>query len=68
MSFKEKVKRTTTEIFIEVEETVAVRQTEKSSNTETKTTRLTGEYTACPFCGSPILINEKFKQEKNENE
>lgn len=55
------MKRTTTEILIEVEETVAVRHTEKSFNTEIKTDRLTGEYAACPFCGQPIVIIEKLK-------
>ncbi len=61
------MKRTTTEILIEIEETVAVRHTEKSFNTETKTNRLSGEYNACPFCGQPISIIEKLQQEKNED-
>ena len=62
-----KMKRTTTEILIEVEETVAVRMTEKSLNTEIKSDQLTNEYMACPFCGQPILNIEELKQEKNEN-
>ncbi len=60
------MKRTVTEILIEIEETVAVRHTEKSFNSETKSDRLKGEYAACPFCGQPISIIEKLKQEKND--
>ncbi len=65
--FKEKVKRTTTEILIEIEETVAVRRTEKSFKTETKSDRLKGENNTCQFCGQPISIIEKLQQEKNED-
>ena len=61
------MKRTITEIFVEVEETVAVRMTEKSSDTEIKSEQLTNEYSACPFCGRTInKIIEIGKGELNK--
>lgn len=62
------MKRTATEIFIEVEEIVAVRMKEKSANAESDLNRLTNNHRACPFCRQAILktIAEKSEKEKNK--
>jgi hypothetical protein len=60
------MKRTITEIFVEVEETVAVRVTEKTSNVENKTDQLMDNHTACPFCGQPVPATKNL-QSKNED-
>jgi hypothetical protein len=49
------MKRTTTEVFIEIEEIVAVRQTEKSE-------RLIEEETVCPFCGQTLNEIKEIKE------
>ena len=60
------MKRTVTEIFIEVEETVAVRMTEKSSDEKTELNLLTNEHSACPFCGQ--TMNKIIEIEKGESD
>ncbi|MCA1625534.1 MAG: hypothetical protein LC768_14055 [Acidobacteria bacterium] len=60
------MKRTITEILVEVEETVAVRLTEKTSNIENKTDQLADKHTTCPFCGQTIHVT-KHLQSKNED-
>ena len=62
------MKRTVTEIFIEVEEIAAVRMKEKSVNAESELNHLTNNHRACPFGGRAILktITEKFEEEQNK--
>jgi hypothetical protein len=47
------MKRTITEIIVEVEETVAVRLKEKSAADENASSSLKGEHPICPVCGQP---------------
>ena len=64
-----KMKRTTTEILIEVEETVAVRLTEKTSNTEkNKSDQLTDELTTCPVCEQTINKSKHLENKGDSNE
>ena len=58
------MKRTTTEIFIEVEEFVAVRMKEKAVNAENESNHLSDQHAACPVCGQPIgkIIDVKKRE------
>ena len=47
------MKRTTTEIFIEVEETVAFKMTEQSATRNDRERQI--ELIICPHCGNAIL-------------
>lgn len=62
------MKRTITEILIEIEETVAVRQTEKTLVADTATINNGGETNICPFCGQSVSTAEKLQKENDENE
>ncbi|MBA3599878.1 MAG: hypothetical protein H0W45_01370 [Acidobacteria bacterium] len=62
------MKRTTTEILIEVEESVAVRLTEKTSNTENTLDQLTNKQTNCPFCGRTIQKSKDLENKGDSNE
>ena len=59
------MKRTITEIIVEVEETVAVRVNEKSAAAdESAPSRLKDEHPICPACGQPVgRIIELEKEE-----
>jgi hypothetical protein len=58
------MKRTITEIIVEVEETLLVRQTEKNAG-GTQEASPTEEIMICPHCGEAIYKSEK--SEKSEN-
>ena len=55
------MKRTITEIIVEVEETLIVRQTEKNAGSAEEASP-TEEIIICPHCGQAI-----YKSEKSEN-
>jgi len=61
------MKRTTTEILIEVEESVAVRLTEKTSNIENTLDQLTNGQTSCPFCGQTINKSKDLENTGDSN-
>jgi hypothetical protein len=63
------MKRTITEIFIEVEETIAVRQTAKSAAAGSAV-QTVKETTLCPLCKQLVPANENLLREdekKDEN-
>ncbi|HEX9930055.1 MAG TPA: hypothetical protein VGB02_16095 [Pyrinomonadaceae bacterium] len=60
------MKRTITEIFIEVEETVAVRQTGKLA--AENELRPTNESAICPHCGQAIPENKNLQQEEENKD
>ena len=59
------MKRTITEIFIEVEETIAVRQTGKLA--AENELRPVNETAICPHCGQAIPENKNLQQQEEEN-
>ncbi|HEX8568128.1 MAG TPA: hypothetical protein VF648_20985 [Pyrinomonadaceae bacterium] len=60
------MKRTITEIFIEVEETVAVRQTGKLA--AENELRPVNETAICPHCGQAIPENKNLQQEEENKD
>ena len=60
------MKRTITEIFIEVEETVAVRQTGKLA--AENELRPANESAICPHCGQAIPENKNLQQEEENKD
>lgn len=61
------MKRTITEIFIEVEETVAVRQTGKLVAAENEL-RPMNETAICPHCGQTMIENKNVQQEEENKD
>ncbi len=62
------MKRTITEIFIEVEETIAIRQTAKIADAENEL-RPMNETAICPHCGQTIPENKNLQhEEENKDE
>ncbi len=59
------MKRTTTEILIEVEETVRLRRKKQSAADEGKLSAATLEAIVCPFCGGAFSRAENLE---NQNE
>jgi len=65
------MKRTITEILVEVEETVCMRRTKQSAAVEEKLNALTADEIVCPFCGgafSPAKSLENQNKLENQNE
>ena len=60
------MKRTITEIFIEVEETVTVRQTGKL--VAENELQPTNETAICPHCGQAIPENKNLQQEEENKD
>ena len=60
------MKRTITEIFIEVEETIAVRQTGKLA--AENELRPANESAICPHCGQIIPENKNLQQEEENKD
>jgi hypothetical protein len=60
------MKRTITEIIVEVEETVAVRVKEQSVNAESESNDLKDEHSTCPLCGQPV--GKIIEVEKGESD
>jgi hypothetical protein len=60
------MKRTITEIFIEVEETVAVRQTGKLA--AENELRPMNETAICPHCGQTMHDNKNLQQEEENKD
>jgi hypothetical protein len=61
------MKRTTTEIFIEVEETVAVRLNKQNSPmVENDNRETSGEQIVCPFCERAFSATTNTKQKSEE--
>ncbi len=62
------MKRTITEIFIEVEETVAIRQTAQAADVANEA-QPANEPIVCPSCGQTMPDNKNLQQEeKDKNE
>jgi hypothetical protein len=64
------MKRTTTEILIEVEETVQVWKPKQAANAEEKTDFAAINTIVCPFCGgafSPAEHLENQNEQENQN-
>jgi hypothetical protein len=61
------MKRTITEIFIEVEETIAVRQTARIADSENEL-RPMNETAICPHCGQTIPKNKNLQQEEENKD
>lgn len=59
------MKRTITEIYIEVEETVAVRLSEQKTQTAAD---VDGEKTVCPQCGQTITKNTEKSLERRKTD
>jgi hypothetical protein len=65
----EKMKRTTTEILIEIEETVQVWKTKQPVTVEGKTDVAVIDTIVCPFCGAEVSPAENLEnQNKLENQ
>ena len=63
------MKRTTTEILIEVEETVRVRKIKRSAADKEKLNAPTADAIVCPFCGGAFSPAENLEsQNKLENQ
>ncbi|CAN5450254.1 hypothetical protein BH18ACI1_BH18ACI1_20140 [soil metagenome] len=60
------MKKTTTEILIEVEETAVVRMKKQSSADEKDIYEPAVETSVCPFCGQRISETKKLKQKIEE--
>ncbi|HEX8734380.1 MAG TPA: hypothetical protein VF721_03605 [Pyrinomonadaceae bacterium] len=60
------MKRTVTEIIVEVEETVAVRVKEKSVSAAGEPNDLKDGHSTCPVCGQPL--NKIIEVEKEESD
>jgi hypothetical protein len=64
-----KMKRTTTEILIEVEETVRVRRGTNQSASDEEKLEAAMDTTVCPFCGGAFSPAENLEnQNKSENQ
>jgi hypothetical protein len=60
------MKRTITEIIVEVEETLAVRVKEKSAADESASSRLKDARPVCPVCGQ--TVDKIIEAEKGESD
>jgi hypothetical protein len=61
------MKRTITEIFIEVEETIAVRHTAKIGDAENEL-RPMNEAAICQHCGQTMIENKNLQQEEENKD
>ncbi len=62
-----KMKRTITEIIVEVEETMALRlKKQNSPASEIENRETTDEPAACPFCGQALLEIKKLNSKNEE--
>jgi len=65
------MKRTVTEILIEVEETVQVRRTKQSATDVGKSNAVAVDAIVCPFCGGAFSMAENLENQnmvENQNE
>ena len=61
------MKRTTTEILVEVEEMISVRlQKQNSPALESEVRETTGEQIVCPFCERAFAVTTNTKQKSEE--